>query len=420
MNNVKKIALVILALSFALVCVSGCKKDKDGNDNGEVEEKFATYSVTVVDEIGKPVSNVMLKYSVANGEIKTAVSDKNGSATLKNALVGGSVKPEQGFSDAVILTAEYKLEDGKTDIRVIVRDSVKANQIYGAVAEDTYAYPIGIGNHSIPTVADKMSYLIFNAPTEGVYRFSVGSASSDAEVGYYGNPMIVQENHLAEGEYDGKSFELTIRDLNAPYVIGLMCAHDSDAALVIERVGDAPFDPSYDVPVVNVTAKNEVEQFTLPAGTTLKDFDVTDKNITVSLGDDGFYYTSEGKKLYLRIDSVGDYSNYISVPFASIATMAGLEGYQMGGTGGGNFGGYTYDENGDYVDKRIYNDMLESYWEKCDPTTGVYPLTEELAEAVKVHGDNAGWWDKDSEGTYIFKVLVNADNAWLFLCMVEN
>ena len=362
----------------------------------------------------------MLKYSVANGETKTAVSDKEGIATLKNALVGGSVKPEQGFSDAVILTSEYKLEDGKTNVRVVVRDSAKANPIYGAVEDDSYAYPISMGTHLIPVLADKTSYLIFNAQTPGIYKFYFNSSDNGATIGYYGNPMIAQDHHVGDGAYDGKSFEITIRDTATPYLIGLNSSVGADTTLVIERVADAPFDPSYDVPVIIVEPKTEVTQFTLPAGVTLKDFDVTNRNITVSLRDDGYYYTSEGKKIYLRIDSVGDYIDYVSVPFSSIATMAGLEGYQMGGTGGGNFGGYTYDENGNYVDKRIYNDMLKEYWEKCDATTGVYPLTAELAEAIQVHGDNAGWWDKDNSGTYIFKVLVNPDTAWLFLCMVEN
>ncbi len=414
MKNLKHIILIVVALLAMAFCFSSC--EKDGTEDDSQTEKYATYTVTVIDEIGKPVSNVMLKYTNSNGETKTAVSDKDGKATLKNALVNGTVKPEQGFSEAVILTSEYKLPEDSTSLRVIVRDSSKANQIYGAVEEETYAYPIGSGSHVIPASAGKTTYLIFNASSAGVYKFSFTSADADMTIGYYGNPMIVQPEHLAEGAYDGKSFELIIRDLSTPYVIGLNCINSADATVVIERIGDAPFDPTFDVPEVNVTAKGEISPFTLPAGAVLKDFNVIAQNISVTLADDGYYYTADGKKVYLRIDSVGDYTDFINVPFASLATMAGFEGYQMGGTSGGNIGGYIFDEEGNYVEKRIYNSMLESYWEKCDPTTGVYPLTEELAEAIKVHGDNAGWWDTENQGTYIFKVPVNPETAWLFLC----
>ena len=418
MKNIKRIILVLIALSVALCCISSCEKEDsgDGDNNNSQTGKYATYSVSVIDEIGKPVSNVMLKYVNSSGETKTAVSDKNGAATLKNALIGGSLKPEQGFSDAVILTSEYTLPADTTSVRVIVRDSAKAHQIYGAVEDETYAYPIGSGTHTVPATAGKTSYFIFHASSAGVYKVSFTSDDAGMTVGFYGDPMVVQPGHLGDGDYDGKSFELIIRDLSTPYVIGLNCVNTVDANVIIERVGDAPFDPTFDVPVVNVTAKGEIAPVTLPAGSVLKDFNIATQNISVVLGDDGYYYTADGKKVYLRIDSVGDYSAFMDIPFASLATIAGFEGYQMGGTSGGNIGGYIFDENGGYVEKRIYNDMLKSYWEKCDPENGVYPLNAELAEAIKVHGDNAGWWDAENQGTYIFKVPVTPETAWLFLC----
>ena len=47
-------------------------------------------------------------------------------------------------------------------------------------------------------------------------------------------------------------------------------------------------------------------------------------------------------------------------------------------------------------------------------------MTAELAECIKLHGENAGWWNKDSE-TYLFKNVVVADgNEWLFLACVAE
>ena len=66
-----------------------------------------------------------------------------------------------------------------------------------------------------------------------------------------------------------------------------------------------------------------------------------------------------------------------------------------------NIGGYIYDENGDFVDKLNYNLMIEEYMKYCDSKYGVIPLTEELAECMKLHGTSTGWWNS-SAGNYLF------------------
>ena len=48
---------------------------------------------------------------------------------------------------------------------------------------------------------------------------------------------------------------------------------------------------------------------------------------------------------------------------------------------------------------------------------GIGTLTTELAECIKLHGKQSGWW---TEGTvnYLFGGYdIVAENAWLFLCM---
>ena len=144
----------------------------------------------------------------------------------------------------------------------------------------------------------------------------------------------------------------------------------------------------------------------------LVNFDITDKNAKVYLADDGCYYTAEGKPVYVRITS----SNETYLPGASLALLAGYVNDQIGM----NIGGYVYDENGNFVEKRNYNLMIEDYMALCDDTYGVVPLTAELAECIQLHGKNTGWWNSAS-GNYIFgSTPINITNAWLFLCVVEG
>ena len=61
--------------------------------------------------------------------------------------------------------------------------------------------------------------------------------------------------------------------------------------------------------------------------------------------------------------------------------------------------------------------MIKTYMDYVDDTYGVVPLTEDLAECIKLFGESKGWWDKDSSG-YIFEgIPVNTENAWLIFCM---
>ena len=288
----------------------------------------------------------------------------------------------------------------------IVRTGDAPIEIYGAVEDGTTAFRVGVGDHTLEAEANNSAYVVFSAPREGIYKFYFTSDDIGMTIGYYGNPMIVQGHHCGDGEYDGKSFELILRDVATPHVIGLNFTIDTSATLHIERVGDPPFDPQY-APWTDVIAREEIEKCTLPAGSTLKDIDVTDPSVSVYLGDDGYYHTSDGKIVYVRIGSVCN-AKYLDV---SIAYISGWVDPNFGN----NFGGYVYDDNGDFVGKYSYNQLIKSYYDMCD-ANGVYPMTAELAEAIQVHGNNAGWW-KFGTVNYLFSgVPVVLENAWLFLC----
>ena len=376
------------------------------------ETSYADYIVTIVDGLGNPISDIIVKFTNSNGETKTRVTDETGIAVYKNAPAGNyRVDIEQGFSNALIDTTGYKLTADVTTLNLVIRDGSKTVDIAGDVNDGSFAYYIDEGSYQV--IADEygVAYFVFDARISGIYRINITTDNSDATVGYYGIPMFVQSTHRADGDYDGRSFELVVQDPNTPYVIGVKNFGDDDVLLVIERVGEAPFDPEY-AEWTQIEKKADIDKCEIPSDVTLENIDITDSTISVTLGDDGFYYTNDGKLVYIKITG----TNETYLPGASLAYLAGFVDNNIGM----NIGGYIYDENGDFVDKLNYNLMIEEYMKYCDSKYGVVPLTEELAECMKLHGTSTGWWNS-SAGNYLFNgVDIVEENAWLFLCMIEQ
>ncbi len=381
--------------------------------------KYADYTITVIDEIGNPMSNVMVKFTDSEGASKTRITDKDGKVSFVEVRVGEStVKLEKGFSDAIILTPEYQLDKKTTSLRAIVCDETKVQSVYGDIPDESYAYGVGIGTYNIPSVAGKTTYLVFNANTSGMYKVSFVSDDAGMTVGHYGIPMYVQSTHTLDGEYDGKSFEITVQDTGTPHVIGLNCVSTTDAKLIIERINDAPFDPSY-VDWQEIQAPADITKCDT-TGKTLVSIDIANSAISVTLGEDGYYYTNTGKRVYVRITTATEYGKTVEGEFVPLVpSLAFLAGY-VDSNIGMNVGGYIYDDSGNFVCKKKYNSLIETCMNYVDDTYGVVPLSADFAECIKLHGESSGWWDKDSE-TYLFDgIPANANNAWLFFCMVEQ
>ena len=423
--NILALFLVILSVLTGMVACNNDDKDngKDDEDNThETDDKdkenenkdpvYLDYTVTVVNGIGSPISDVIVKFTGEDGVTKTRATDSNGMAVLKNALAGDyDVVVEKGFSEVTIIESEFTLTSEKSSYTTVVEEEGKAMEISFAYdKEPSMAYLVGIGEYNIPCMAEDSRFLVMTVLKSGVYTITLSSDDENMTVGYYGIPMFVQKSHCGEGEYDGRSFELVIQDPNTPYVLGIYSSAEANANLKIERIADAPFDPQY-APWQEIYAKGNPEKITLPENATLTDVDICDKNLTVTRGEDGYYYTSDGKLVYLRINSVSTNevgeAKYLD---ASIAYIAGL----VDPNHGQNFGGYVYDDEGNFVGKYSYNNLLAVYYECCD--RGVYPLTDDLVEAIKCHGKNAGWWTPGTVNFLLEGVDYVEDNAWLLLC----
>ena len=423
--------LVLLLLSLVLgIAMVSCSDDGDTGDGGSgggdtggsqggegsTDQGLSYYTVSVEDYKGGPVEGVIVRLIDASGNLFKAqpvgVSGEKIAGRADFTDVKSGSYTVELFS-TVGKTLNYEsvtVSEANKQVTVRVLDKVgeKSYPLYGAVDDNTFAYTVnGKGGYSIDLTSG-INYVVFFADTKGIYELSV----SGGAIGYYGNPMNVFSGAI-EGDNDmtfvlsETKIKIEMPDVNTPYVIGISSETAATVTFTANQVSGLPNRPIYQE-WYSVSAKELLSQYTLDTDNyRLVDVDVKSRSLTVELGEDGFYYTGDGKLVVLRIASSSPYID-------SLAMMAGLINENVGGT----VGGYVYDEDGNFVRKESYNEMISDYYEYADEATGVYPLTEELANAIKAIGTFRGWWSDG--GASIFddqtKPLVNKDIAWLLMC----
>ncbi|MBQ7386844.1 MAG: hypothetical protein IJW03_01620 [Clostridia bacterium] len=414
----KKIITALLAASLLLCTLVLAVSCKDGGDG----ESF-DYTVTVTDGGGVAVKGIIIKlYDDTGTQVGANVTDAGGKAVFKNILAGEyTAKIANSTTKYNFLNTDYELvatKDGSviSFIETLGEDTM---EIYGAVADDTQAHLITPGYYSADIAAGETVYFVLNVAEEGTYRVDYTS-KSDAYIGYYGIPMFVQAAHCldSEGEYDGQGFNVEVSDINTPHVIGITAESDATVVLNVKRTGELPNRPEY-MDWVEIPARAELSKYTLPTGATLGEFDITDPELEIVLEKNGKYYTKDGNLIVLRICTAPESPYLAYTEFASLKELAGLlkdENGNSTGTMGMNIGGYIYDSEGNFVTKETYNSMIATYIEYCDETAGVYPLTDELINMIKVHGNSSGWW-RNGTVNYLFNTnVINEEYAWLFIC----
>ena len=425
MKNILKTALLLLlALSLTLF-VASC----DGN---EEDNTPYDYVVTVKDGNGAPIKGIIVKmFSTDGTQVGANVTGVDGKVTFSEITNGDyKININKGVTKYNFTKTEYNVTATSDGYTLVLHNEPKDTiDVYGpGVGDGGTAYIIGGGSYRVDLTPGKMTYFVFNVDTSGVYNVDFLSDESGMSIGYYGSPSYVLDYHcLGDGseEYDGKGFDIEIPDVATPYVIGIKGDNATECVFNIKRKSDLPFRPEYvDWTVVNSYAT--LTEYTLPEGATLGEFDITDENLSIVCEKNGKYYTQDGKLIVVRLASASKnpllaYDGFLSLKdLAGFAGNTGAEGGAGAGGGAGtvgmNIGGYIYDADGNFIAKKSYNEMIKTYLDYCDDESGVYPLTEELMDMLKVHGNSAGWW-KPGTVNYLFNTeFINADMAWLFMC----
>lgn len=397
--------------------------------DGVCETCFKTaYSVTVISE-NKPAKDIFITV-YKNGEQKGFyVTNENGVAEF--TLLGDeyTFTVMSYTSNVQYDESECVLTPQKSSVTVSLYSKLtERTEIFGAVErEPMYAYYISSANqYKVNFSTNIKSYFIFTAERTGIYRISI-SSDVDVELGYYGGPHYVFESDItsAECRVDGSTILIDIAPANtatadrdaSPYVIAIKGLSSSGSGILqVERIGEhetEPIDLPWETYGADVFPELYCPEESKLLGYTLVDFDITKTGLKIVFNEnDGFYHfmTEDGPVVLLKIDIATKYLDAIS-------TMCGPQ----------HFGCYIFDENGNFVSKPTYHDMMLRYISASkieEGGIGVYPLDKHLYTALTTLGNAWGWWDlSESSITHIFgddKGLIAPESAWMFaFCYAE-
>lgn len=399
-NKIARILTILLLVALTFLLLVACDDQKNENK----DPTYSTYSVTVLDSDGAAMSGVVVTIYKAGTRAGANITGKDGKVEFADI--------EDTNYTVELETTSQKVTYFYDRLAAVLNPSVKDltltlytslteqnRNIYGAIPDDTLAYSASTGSYHV-SVSEGITYFVVELTKKGIYSMSV-SGDEGLTIGNFGNPYYVMTGDISADNETGRSFTMKAEGDLVQLVIGVTSSKTADAFISINYVSDLPDDPIY-AEWTMIYPKNTPEVSVLPDNAKLVDLDITDENLTVVIGADGYYHlgAENGPIVYVR---VSESSKYID-SFVKICDNT-------------NFGWYKYDGE-TFVAKECFNELIMAYGNACDERLGVCPLTEELAYAVQSFGTYNKWWDFSSE-RHIFG-LDSADiveeNAWLFAC----
>lgn len=403
MRNLKRINVLLLVLVMLVGLLAAC------GQTGNNTQDNATYTVKVTDAQGTPYSTgVIVKFMKNGTQVAMQPVDANGEA--KKELEKGDYTVELIFTDdsaAYYDPATAVLSAEKTVLELKLSNKLSQETTELSIGDKVYAaHNITVGSTYVPVSANDRNYFLFIPTEEGTYKFSVDNAQ--LALGYYGSPFFVQ--NLSAAEVIDNAFSISVSKSSiggATYVIGIDgIGEEANCLLTIQRtsgsaynVADEPWTP------YNTTAVLAPYTLELPAGKQLVYMDITGdtaKHQFVYNETDGYYHldSADGPVIHVHLAK--------GAPYVALQTV--IQG--DGPMGGAPIRQYFYDEDGNFVKKEDYTDILVDYFENMDPNLGVYPLTDDLIYIIQ--NGCSGWWDSESPD-YIFDGC-NAELGWMFAC----
>lgn len=416
MNKTMKKALGLLLTAILLMAslLCGCGDAETGEPSADALPEG--YFVKVVDALGTPYTDGVVVQFMQDGKA-AGMQKTNEQGIAAKDLADGTYTVELSFTSTeneyhhnaseITLTPDKKSADvvlamlpGKEETKLTVADKNKS------------AYSVKAGCTYVTLEKGQRNYFLFTPTVAGDYEFSL--PGSTATLGYYGAPHFVQDHHAGNEVKDGK-FMITIKagmigtgeTGTTILVLGIDAGDNESATLSIQRIGEPTWDVS-DEPWTAYQKKVELCKYELPAGASLKTFDLKADSYNLVLDDKGQYHlNSKDGPLVLML--LGKKSEYLD-DFKTICEKSRI-------------GKHFYDENGKFIKKESYNECLLEYIAMMDEDDGVYPLTEDLKYIIQQRGEYYGWFDAEG-GQYLFKDQnrenipgINPEISWLFPCV---
>ncbi len=412
MKKIKNISALLLAclMIFSAVLLSGC------SDNGN-----ATYEVKVVDAQGNACSQGVIVKFLQNGS-QIAMQPVNSDGVVSKELVKGDYTVELVFTDDSISgyydTESAKLSADTTSIEVVLMNGLSGDPVdlyakspVSGENKDYKAYYVNAGSTYVSLEANERNYFLFVPKEAGTYKFSVDN--NDMKLGYYGAPHFVQSASAVE--VTDNTFTISVSKSNigtdgggtSTYVIGVDGIKEkSNCVLSIIRTGD-PEQSISDEPWTEYNTMCEIKPFSLELeeGKTLTYVNIegkADDCKIVKNSTDGCYHlgTEDGPVVYVNLGP--------NAPYVSLQKVIMGDGL----AGGAPIRKYFFDDEGNFIKKEDYTDILTTYFENMDEDLYVYPLNDDLIYIIK--NGCEGWWTESSPD-YIFDGC-NSEIGWMFAC----
>lgn len=404
----KSILILTTILCFVMLFVS-C---------GKTESTEATYKITVKDALGSPYTAGVMVRILKDGE-QVGMQVVNEAGVVSKTMEKAEYSVELVFTNQdetyYYDTTNLNLSAEKITLDIILSKVPAEGTTTLYVQDNAYkAYTVEAGCTYVTLTAGKRNYFLFTPVMEGTYEVSVPGSS--AVIGYYGAPHFVQD--FSAAEVTDNQFTISVNASmigtgntgTSIYVIGIDAGEtDEDCILAINRTGNAQKNVS-DEPWFVYSASTVPSAYTLAAGATIAEFDLTATTATYPLvlnSNDGFYHlqSENGPLVLVRLATDSEY-------IASYKTILETVGVNK----------YFYDADGNFEKKESYSECLLEYINCADENNGVYPLTEDLKYIMQQNGDYLGWWDPSSS-TYLFKDEngvnvpgINTEIGWLAMC----
>lgn len=384
---------------------------------------YTDYSVTVTDYNGKAYSGMFVQILDGDQVVASGTTDSKGKI-YKNLETGDYTVKLTFSGTSYYYNANTAVLTGVApNLTIQLAGEVDPNSVESHwYINDANMYVLGVGSYHIE-VSQSKPYFTTNAgyndcifmfkPTQtGSFRISIDQPG--VELRNYGSStyFLYVADYASKYEDNALSFELKTEDQvgNVFMFLGVEAVEGiTDLCITITRVGDPGFD-MYSVPYNTdwQTGYKPVQQsVTVPSGKTIKYVDIkaaTDTYKIVYSEKDGFYHvgSASGPVLYLNLGAVT--KQYISFDEIINGTAEGA--------GGSPVRRYFFDENGAFVKREDYTDVLQGYIDKADTKYGLYPVTAELGYILQ--NAKPGWWDSTSPD-YLLEGC-NPDLGWLFAC----
>ena len=414
MNHIKKNAALVLAV---LLCFSLMLSACGGQQAGSTPSGELSYQVTVKDALGNPYADgVIVRFMSGTEQAAMQVVDASGVAS--KALAAGDYTVELMFtgdaSEYYYDQSDLTLSADKTELEItLVHTPAAEPRTLYVSGEEHLAYPVAVGGTYVSLTPGQRNYFLFTPSAAGTYEVSV--VEEVDSIGYYGAPHFVQAESAAEVVDNAFTISVSTSMIGTGdtgttvLVIGVDAGELENCTLTIQRIGEAERTLA-DEPWTIYQTTAELAPYTLPAGASIREFDLTASTDTYKLvynEEDGFYHldSEDGPLILVRL---GVDPKYLDC-FKTILDHTGVNTY-------------FFDENGDFVKKESYSECLLEYFEYMDEDNGVYPLTEDLKYIIQTEGEDSGWFDP-TNSVYLFQdenrvpiENINNEISWLFMC----